>query len=93
MSADADKPLHGHSDCGVHRDCQEDLSDGKEPGNHVRQNVNSKVQGEKLTAKEDVYKQDTDSVRYEEERQHASEYRLQFQVLLSQYEKCQQITF
>lgn len=36
VSGDADKSLHSYSDGGVDRDSEEDLGDGKEPGNDVR---------------------------------------------------------
>ena len=36
VSGDADKSLHSYSNGGVDRDSEEDLGDGKEPGNDVR---------------------------------------------------------
>ena len=36
MGGDADKSLHGNSNGGVDRDSEEDLRDGKEPGDDVR---------------------------------------------------------
>ena len=62
MGGDADKSLHRHSDGRVDRDGEEDLSDGKEPGDHVGQDVDGKVQGEELAGEEDVDEEDTDGV-------------------------------
>ena len=36
VGGDADKSLHSDSNGGVDRDSEEDLGDGKEPGNDVR---------------------------------------------------------
>ena len=36
VGGDADKSLHGNPDGGVDRDGEEDLGDGKEPGDDVR---------------------------------------------------------
>ena len=88
MSADADEPLHRHSNSWVDGDGEEDLGDGEQDGDEVGEGEEGVVGGDDWEREHEGGEEDAGGVRQQQKRQHVTEYWLQLKIFLLKNDQC-----